>query len=566
MNITKILGSKILEVLGTPLAKLMQKELENEEWLKLVSHSINMDSEPDDIIACNLFKKLQDVVSQDVNPEQAALQAFLDAERTCAETNKRIRFGHSFPGKPILDRASEIIAKILGPFSIKEWKDSGTFGRRAAVGAHGKHANIFKHLSALSYNDEFGVLRSMIYDVTSLRGMSLTAAKGSEVAFVPKNVKTHRSICIEPSLNLYFQLGLGKMMQHRLKAIGIDISTQLNNQVYARIGSVSQEYATVDLSAASDTISTALIEYLFQAGSPTYLNDWYYAMFACRCSCSMLPDKTWIRNNKWSSMGNGFTFPLETLVFYSITKAVAENCHNNGKILVYGDDIICPSSIVNELYKALSDFGFTVNDTKSFHTGPYRESCGVHCWNGTLYRPIRLINYTAPNLRLLANTILAQAYEEGCGYFFNARWRDVYKYIIRLLPKEQRINTIVPTKSSPDLYQMDVSDVALVDPRAKSPALFRSRVYTQWDGLVFNVYRKAPSFLRCKSPRVALRYMLLQLETGASDGLTNNVVVGGVKGKSSISRAVVTSLVTDKPDELFIPRSFMLPEASWVSP
>jgi hypothetical protein len=87
---------------------------------------------------------------------------------------------------------------------------------------------------------------------------------------------------------------------------------------------------------------------------------------------------------KFSSMGNGSTFGLETLIFASLCHAVGAK-----KYLVYGDDIVVDKSVVDGLLPLLDDAGFLVNDRKSFFSGPFRESCGGNYHAGEDITPFR---------------------------------------------------------------------------------------------------------------------------------------------------------------------------------
>ena len=78
-------------------------------------------------------------------------------------------------------------------------------------------------------------------------------------------------------------------------------------------------------------------------------------------------------------MGNGYTFELETLIFYAAgVVALKRNSLpvTRRNLTVYGDDIIVNDRAVPELYRILSNLGFTVNKAKSFIDGAFRESCG----------------------------------------------------------------------------------------------------------------------------------------------------------------------------------------------
>jgi len=95
-------------------------------------------------------------------------------------------------------------------------------------------------------------------------------------------------------------------------------------------------------------------------------------------------------NEMFSSMGNGFTFELESLLFYAISKATAFCTGVRGVISVYGDDIIVPTALYDDLVWTLGWCGFSVNPEKSFSSGPFRESCGGHYFNGRDITPIYL--------------------------------------------------------------------------------------------------------------------------------------------------------------------------------
>jgi hypothetical protein len=80
---------------------------------------------------------------------------------------------------------------------------------------------------------------------------------------------------------------------------------------------------------------------------------------------------------KFSSMGNGTTFVLETLIFASLCYAVGAK-----QYLVYGDDIVIDKAFYQPLVDLLGDAGFQINRKKSFSEGPFRESCGGNYHSG----------------------------------------------------------------------------------------------------------------------------------------------------------------------------------------
>jgi len=106
-------------------------------------------------------------------------------------------------------------------------------------------------------------------------------------------------------------------------------------------------------------------------------------------------------------MGNGFTFELESLLFYVLSRAVAYFSGVSGIISVYGDDIIVPTDIAVDLEFVLGVLGFSVNPEKSFSTGTFRESCGGHYDGGCDVTPfyVKADIISLTDLILLLNKI-----------------------------------------------------------------------------------------------------------------------------------------------------------------
>lgn len=197
------------------------------------------------------------------------------------------------------------------------------------------------------------------------------------LGFVPKSAKTDRAIVVEPWLNSIVQLGVGDYIAKRLRRVGIDIRDQTRNQNLAREGSITGALATLDLSSASDTIAEGLVAELLPP-------EWYALLSLCRTSTVGYKGRVF-RLEKFSSMGNGFTFPLETLIFWGLTRGA---CRKHETVSVYGDDIICPTHRVEAVIRVLTDCGFTINIEKSFWEGSFRESCGADWISGIDVRPV----------------------------------------------------------------------------------------------------------------------------------------------------------------------------------
>jgi len=196
---------------------------------------------------------------------------------------------------------------------------------------------------------------------------------------VPKNAKTERVIAVEPRGNSFLQKGIGSYIRSKLRTVGVNLDDQTRNQDLAR-RALSESLVTLDLRAASDTVSREVVYSLLPY-------DWAASLDAVRTRRAAMPDGTVTVLEKFSSMGNGFTFELESLIFWALCSAVADFNQEYGEVAVYGDDIIVPRSIATEVCLTLQFCGFEINDDKSFFEGPFFESCGEHFFNGTNVTP-----------------------------------------------------------------------------------------------------------------------------------------------------------------------------------
>lgn len=215
--------------------------------------------------------------------------------------------------------------------------------------------------------------------------------RGSRISFAPKTVDTSRLICVEPSLNMIFQLGLGTILERRLKEyFHISLSDQPDlNRWLAYMGSCTDSISTIDLKSASDSISLTLCK--------RFLPDWFYTILTHLRSPYVLIDKDYVCLNMISTMGNGFTFPLQTIIFSCLIRAVyqclgiviSQNTrHSLGNWGCFGDDIIVSRLAFRTTCRLLGILGFTPNGSKSFEQGPFRESCGADWFHGQPCRPV----------------------------------------------------------------------------------------------------------------------------------------------------------------------------------
>lgn len=218
---------------------------------------------------------------------------------------------------------------------------------------------------------------------------------------VPKSYKSSRIIAEVPAYQQFHMQGIRKLA---LKAISkkplgklMVQDDQTINQEWSRLGSVYGTYATIDLSAASDSIS----EYLAEQVLP---DQWYKAI--CRFNPPVI-DAYGSRVPRYifQTSGNGTTFILESVIFLAIALSATSYCRLYDSSIVdprvFGDDIICDDKVYDTLVDFLGLLGFKVNLSKSFSgTSRYRESCGAEWYCGldtaTKYFPRKQMDVTTP--------------------------------------------------------------------------------------------------------------------------------------------------------------------------
>lgn len=350
--------------------------------------------------AMGFFTKLEDL-DIGVDKEAVAWSKFVEAENRCRETNEmfRARERGKFLFTPRVEAAifaaRRKIRAVLGPCPTLSSLAMG-FGPGATVSTKRTESNpVAKMAAGLECSADAyasGLLPSLLREIPHwtaslpesswsidedgwiVETLPVTISPG-KLAFVPKNAKTYRSIMVEPCLNGFVQSGIGDLIARRLRSIGVDIRDQTLNQRFAHWGSIGGDAATIDLSSASDTVAKGLVKALLP-------DDWYRFLSAWRTSCCVYKGEEFALE-KFSSMGNGFTFPLETLIFWSLTRAAS----HKGAVSAYGDDIICPVDAYGEVVEVLTGCGFCVNLQKSFGSGPFRESCGCDYYHGINVRP-----------------------------------------------------------------------------------------------------------------------------------------------------------------------------------
>lgn len=322
-----------------------------------------------------------------------AIEKWLETERKNALTNTRLM--ERDPGYNLLPRitystflrfARRLIGDVLGPL----FNDVvlGSFSGGASTSRNRACSNpAFKYVGQADVTEEAKAFVDLIHNLSPLLReyqvfFDLNVVESAVLFTVPKKSDIDRCACKEPDVNMFLQKGVGKHLRSRLRRFGINLNDQSINRRLAKAGSESNMLATIDLSSASDSITFECVRTLLPA-------DWFGYLNSIR-SQSVDVEGHVIRTEMFSSMGNGFTFELESLIFWALMKSVAYFEGIQGIISVYGDDIVIPSGMADMAQWVLHEFGFSVNPDKSFVDGPFRESCGGHYHYGIDVTPFYL--------------------------------------------------------------------------------------------------------------------------------------------------------------------------------
>jgi hypothetical protein len=459
-------ANSFYECLDSPFGLSCAILLNAGEYKQLVEKSVSPDMFADSLefrdayAAVNLLRKFPHFCTG-IDKQAVAIEKFWESEDNCRATNRYLRQvrGGSDASESaslvnrILFTASRKILHVLGESPSARWLDLAQFGPGATSHTTGPEVAFYN-----KYSDNLGVSHRALHWAmlciaqrpiwcshligVQIDGPTIPLAgnfdivNANKVTFVPKDAKTERPIAIEPHLNIFLQKGVGALMRERLlQRAGIDLRRhQSQNAILARFGSISGGLATLDLSSASDTVAFELVRDLLPP-------DWFALLCDLRSEYGELNGSV-VRYEKFSSMGNGYTFELESLIFWALAQSVVDlEFSGEGVCFAYGDDLIVPSEAFDIVVNSLQLLGFEVNTKKSFSTGYFRESCGRDYHDGLLVRPIFIKDEIDDVQRLLqtANAVRRLAHDRcnrsGC----DRRLLKCYRLLVSWIPKPLRL-------------------------------------------------------------------------------------------------------------------------------
>lgn len=397
-----------------------------------------------------------------------------------------------------------IIGSLLEPFSFTDFRPKfgpGSVQERGVRGRIDKLSSLqfdplinrflfHGHIGKYGLGEDLGIdIKKVIPNWYQWQEASDPSSRIARIRFVPKNLKVSRSICMEPNTLMFFQQAVLREIRRAIRKSDfnrfIRFEDQTRNQRLAFEGSYTSECDTIDLSAASDSVSLKLVKSIFPP-------SWLIPMITTRSHSVYLPDNTIVRLNKFAPMGSALCFPTQSIIFASVCimaairrvyekeKAVIPICdwipQNISRVVrlfkdecsydrkrfqplaVYGDDICVDSSLTQDVVSILSRLGFEINISKSFtDSQAFRESCGKYYLSGTDITPL-YFRIEGVRSRLTASHVVSGV------HLINESYLRRYKHLYRFLH-----NSIMHWRSR---QNFDKNPIAYVTPNSSDFGIF----------------------------------------------------------------------------------------------
>lgn len=397
-----------------------------------------------------VLKRWQGGSSDDAESRrQSAYAKLLESEVRCRETNR------NFYGPEALDwsnariplhllkvynRARRIIGRLLGQFdwelfpSCVDFSPGATteFPRRSSKVSNKWQSGSHITPRATPYGKAFRTwCKAPPMDFESTGALhawpEFRPIECNTVFTVPKRFDTDRTAAKGTTWNTALQKGVGSMVRSRCQRWSDPLlrpDAQVLHGLMAKLGSRTGLFVTGDLSGASDSVTTGHVSTFFP-------ESWSKVMLDLREEYGQMPDGSIVRWEKVGSMGNGFTFEVETVLFYGLVKAC---CKSSDFVSVYGDDLIYPETAHELVVEAMSFCGFEFNREKTYSgSHPFRESCGAYYHAGVDVKP-----YFIENLPATLGSVI-QLHNDIVGWHRTAHpdgpWGDVVAKCRELVPK-----------------------------------------------------------------------------------------------------------------------------------
>lgn len=519
------LTQSLCEIINSPRSLAVAILIRNGEWTQLLGLSIDasdyedVGNFADDYLITNILKK-NPRLPTGVDTAQEALRRFYTAEERCRATNLRF-CDSSTPHPGWFGSFKREVQAILGPLDQRALNDIQSLCRHGSGASIGVKGNGL--VTSDKYDNPLTVTEELLPFYDALVGETWAeyrpsncakVVKGNKFFSVPKDASTDRGACTEPTLNVYFQLGIGAYLAKRLRIFGVDIETQELNRALASMAEIWR-LATIDLVQASDYMSWG---FLLEA----LPSDWFWLLELASCRFTEMPDKGVVELEKFCSMGNGFTFTLQSVIFLALVRCVVppdDHC----VCAVYGDDIIVPQASARDLVDRLEYVGFQVNGRKSFLAGSFFESCGTDWFQGQNVRPFYLrqpvderdpsdpsedvlIAPVVPCALSTANGLRLWARRRAWGMGCDSRFRSLWKSLLQDIPHPWGMCRVPPELGDTGLIVSDTEGL----PRSRLPfdgleSRFNSG--PGWEGIMVRHIHVSPLTLDTRRFSVELAHL-----------------------------------------------------------
>lgn len=372
-----------------------------------------------------------------------------------------------------LHRVWDIIASQLGDFHDEAAYADST-GDVLPKHGPGRVSNLRKDQSKFTFSDWPSKLeRTFPYDrygVVNLRHTPIlddasrwpqNREHPSKLIAVPKTATGPRLIGSEPNYHVWVQ----QLVRFQLEAAVrktvlrncISFGDQGPNGQLALRGSRDGSIATVDLKSASDRLSAWTVERVLRR-NVTLLER----IHACRTrSMRNAVDGQFdtMVVKKCFTQGNALTFPVQTIIYSmiaigcqvvtarpSLNSAIKSSvlARASSDVRVFGDDIVVPVGTLPLLSRVLAYLQLKVNPAKTFHTGKFRESCGIDAYDGVDVTPARIKQYSLSP----SHEVIESLKQASNNFWLKGMWH-VADWITNQLPRHML--PIVPPHDSDGL-------------------------------------------------------------------------------------------------------------------
>lgn len=347
------------------------------------------------------------------------------------------------------------VSTSFGIFDPEEWRPKHGPG----VVADGKKGNYKYNFptwssrlesvfpsSKFAYANYAGWVYSVLAD-----SVPITSDVPSHALTVPKSQKTPRIIAKESTANMWCQQIVRDYLETNVSRSLLRDCIHFRDQSFngnaALLASFTGSHWTVDLSDASDRVSLWLVERIFRRNIS--LLDALHASRSTFCMVETSGGKNYIRMKKFAPQGSATTFPLQTIIFAIL--AISSVIHVRGwkvnkktiakaasEVLVFGDDTVVPSDCGNQYVDLLTYCGLTVNYSKTYGTGKFRESCGVEAYDGADVTPAYItVPYRESDPSSIASTVECanNFFEKGFVHAAAALESTLPKWVRKYLPR-----------------------------------------------------------------------------------------------------------------------------------